>query len=73
VELFQFRTDAHNLLELAELRQLGDELDAVGGVERVLVLDLRHQQFEKCILAELVVGGGGQDGRRAKAESLSQR
>ncbi len=35
--------DAHELLQLAVLYELADKLDAVGGIERVLILDLRNQ------------------------------
>jgi hypothetical protein len=43
--------DTQQLLQLAELYKLADKLNAVGGIERILILDLRHQQIQKCTLA----------------------
>ena len=54
------------LLQLLKLRQLGDELRAVGRLHRVLVAHLRHQKLHKHVLVDRVpaagcVGGGGRD------------
>ena len=40
-------------LERAELRQLCDKLRVVKRIEGVLMLKLRHQQLQECILPEL--------------------
>jgi hypothetical protein len=34
--------DTQQLFQLAELYKLADKLYAVGGIERILILDLRH-------------------------------
>jgi hypothetical protein len=44
---------------LAELYKLADKLNAVGGIERILILDLRHQQIQKCTLASERTGKAG--------------
>ena len=47
--------DALELLERAELRELREEGAVVLGVERILILHLRHEQLEERVLAEAVV------------------
>ena len=50
--------DVAQLLERAELRQLGGELRAVGRIERVLMLKLADQELQKGILAQVVRTAG---------------
>src|ERR1700730_1818558 len=45
----QFLADSDQLLKLAELRQLSDKLDGIGGIGRILILDLGHQQLQEGI------------------------
>ena len=47
--------DAHELLKAGELGQLRHELLVVHGVQGVLMLELRHEQLKKGVLAEVGV------------------
>jgi hypothetical protein len=57
----------HHLLEFAELRQLRHELRAVGGVQRILVLKLRHQKLQKHLF-----GGRGSAQRGGRARGTAR-
>src|SRR5690606_16235950 len=50
-----FLVDADELLELAELSQVDGELIVLHRLHGVLVLELRDEQIEELILADLVV------------------
>src|SRR6185295_12317151 len=52
------------LLHRRELRELGDHVRAVGRVERILVLELRHEQPEELVLVALERSGGRRGGGR---------
>ena len=54
------------LLELAVGRELRDELVAVDRIERILILQLRHQQREKGALVGQWIGRGSRDARRIR-------
>ena len=40
-----------DLFEFAELRELRDKLSAVGRIQRILILNLRHQKIQEYALA----------------------
>src|SRR5580704_4263519 len=46
-ELIGVALYANHLLQFAELRELRDELGAVGRVERILVLNLSHKEVQE--------------------------
>ena len=58
----QFLADANQLLELAELRQLSEEMNGIGGVGWILILDLGYQQLQKSILRRQAVDAGSGGG-----------
>ena len=60
----------------ADLRELRGHLRVVHGIERVLLLQLRHQQFEKRarrIVAAQARRSAGRTRRTARAEHVGQR
>jgi hypothetical protein len=57
-QLLERLPDVEQLLQLAELSQLGEKLDPVGRIQRVLILDLRHEQLQKIVLAHQRIAGG---------------
>ena len=63
-QLLQQRNLLGALLELAELRQLRHEFLVIDRLERILVLELRHQQIQEVALSELLIGRQRRDGGR---------
>ena len=63
----QFRLHGFRALQLAELRHLANELGILLRIERVLGGELRHQQFDKIALIQLLDRHAIGVGRAARA------